>query len=122
MILVDSSGWIEYFMHGRLADRYAKYIETTEEMILPTIIIYEVYKKLKSQIGEELALEAYAQMLNARVVPLTDDIALKAADISLTSGLAMADAIIYATAMSNNAKLVTSDPHLKNLESVTFIG
>jgi len=121
MILVDSNGWIEYFMQGRLADRYAKYIETAEEMILPTIIIYEVYKKLKSQIGEELALEAYTQMLNARVVPLTDDIALKAADISLATGLAMADAIIYATAMNNNAKLVTSDPHLKNLEGVTFI-
>jgi predicted nucleic acid-binding protein len=121
MILVDSYGWIEYFVHGKLADRYAKYIETAEEMILPTIVIYEVYKKLKSQIGEELALEAHTQMLNAVVIPLTEDVALKAADISLGSGLAMADAIIYATAMNNNAKLVTSDSHLKNLAGVTFI-
>ncbi len=121
MILIDSYGWIEYFVHGKFADRYGKYIEIKEELILPAIIIYEVYKKLKSQIGEELALEAYTEMLNARVIPLTEDIALKAADISLVSGLAMADAIIYATAMSNNAKLVTSDSHLKNLAGVTFI-
>jgi len=121
MILVDSYGWIEYFAGGKLADRYARYIETTEERILPTIIIYEVYKKLKAQVGEEQAVEAYAHMLNARVVQLTEDIALKAADISLATGLSMADAIIYATAMNNNAKLVTSDPHLKNLEGVTFI-
>ena len=121
MILVDSYGWIEYFAGGKLADRYARYIETTEERILPTIIIYEVYKKLKAQIGEGQALEAYAYMLNAKVVPLTEDLVLKAADISLATGLAMADAIIYATAMDSNAKLVTSDPHLKNLESVTFI-
>ena len=121
MILIDSYGWIEYFVRGRFADRYGKYIEIKEELIIPTIIIYEVYKKLKSQIGEQLALEAYTEMLNARVIPLTEDIALKAADMSLVSGLAMADAIIYATAMSNNAKLVTSDPHLKNLAGVTFI-
>jgi predicted nucleic acid-binding protein len=121
MILVDSYGWIEYFIGGRLADRYARYIETTEEKILPTIIIYEVYKKLKVKMGEQEALEAYAYMLNADVVPLTEDVALKAADISLATGLGMADAIIYATAMNNNAKLVTSDPHLKNLESVAFI-
>lgn len=121
MILIDSYGWIEYFVHGKFADRYGKYIEIKEELILPAIIIYEVYKKLKSQIGEQLALEAYTEMLNARVIPLTEDIALKAADMSLVSGLAMADAIIYATAMSNNAKLVTSDSHLKNLAGVTFI-
>ena len=121
MILIDSYGWIEYFVHGKFADRYGKYIEIKEELIIPTIIIYEVYKKLKSQIGEQLALEAYTEMLNARIVPLTEDIALKAADMSLVSGLAMADAIIYATAMNNNAKLVTSDSHLKNLAGVTFI-
>ncbi|MGH9921450.1 MAG: type II toxin-antitoxin system VapC family toxin [Nitrososphaerales archaeon] len=121
MILIDSYGWIEYFVHGKFADRYGKYIEIKEELILPTIIIYEVYKKLKSQAGEQLALEAYTEMLNARIIPLTEDIALKAADISLALGLAMADAIIYATAMSNNAKLITSDSHLKNLAGVTFI-
>jgi len=119
--IVDSYGWIEYFAGGKLADRYGRYIEASEEMILPTIIIHEVYKKLKSCIGEEAALEAYAHMLNTRIVSLTEDIALKAADISLASGLAMVDAIIYATAIDNNAKLITSDPHLKKLENVTFI-
>lgn len=121
MILVDSFGWIEYFANGRLAERYVKYIETTEEIIVPTVVIYEVYKQLKSKRGEKIAQDAYAHMAKASMVPLTDDIAVKAADISLASGLAMADAIIYVTAMSNNAKLVTSDSHLKNLAGVTFI-
>ncbi len=124
MILLDSYGWIEYFAASKLADKYAKYVEQANEenTITPTIVIYEIYKKIKREKGEEMALEVYAQMMNTKVVPLSDELAMSAADISLTFGLGMADAIVYATARSEGATLVTSDRHFKGLKGVKFIG
>lgn len=77
--------------------------------------MYEVYEKLKREKEEELALEVQAHMDETHVVELTGAIALKAADISLKRGMAMADSIIYATAETTNSKIKTSDPHFKGL-------
>jgi predicted nucleic acid-binding protein len=123
LILLDSYGWIEYFAEGKLADRYARYVEQAnkENTITPTIVIYEVYKKIKREKGEEKALEAYAQITRTKIVPLTENLAMKAADVSLKFGLSMADAIVYATAKNEGAKLVTSDEHFKGFEDVEFI-
>ena len=124
MILIDSYGWIEYFANGPLAESYATFIEeeNAENTITPTIVIYEVYKRIKSVKGEQKALEAYAQMSGTKIVELTSPISLKAADISITLDLGMADSIVVATAKAYNAEIVTSDEHLKNVEGVKFIG
>ena len=122
MILVDSCGWLQYFTDGPLAEEYSKYLKKPHEIIMPTIIIYEVYKKIKREVSEEQALMAIAQMQSANIVPLKESLALSAADISLQFSLPMADAIIYATARSENALLVSSDEHFKGLEHVEFIG
>ena len=123
MILIDSYGWIEYFADGPLAESYAAFIEEAdaENTITPTIIIYEVYKRIKSTKGEQKALEAYAQMSRTKIVELTSSISLEAADISLTLDLGMADSIVAATAKAYDAEIVTSDEHLKSLERVKFI-
>ena len=123
MILIDSYGWIEYFADGPLADKYAPFVEkaSTENAITPTIVIYEVYKKIKGLKGEEKALEAYAQISRTRIVELTSHLSLEAADISLKLGLGMADSIIVATAKAYNAQIITSDKHLKGIENVRFI-
>lgn len=123
MKLVDSYGWIEYFGDGPLADKYAPYVEgaNASNTLTPTIIVYEVYKRLKKERGQQVALEAYAQMTRTCILPLDEGGALSAADIGLEKGLAMADAIIYSAAETHKAQLITSDQHLKNLESVTFI-
>ena len=123
MILIDSYGWIEYFADGPLAESYAAFIEKadTEKTVTPTIVIYEVYRKIKSMRGEQKALEAYAQMSRTKIVELTSLISLKAADISITLNLGMADSIIVATAKAYNTDIVTSDEHLKNIERVKFI-
>jgi len=123
-MLIDSYGWIEYFTDGPLAERYAPYIEgaNEENTITPTIILYEVYKKVKRSRGEGEALEAYAQLSRTRITPLTEDIAMKAADISLEFKLGMADAIIVATAETYDAVIVSSDKHLRGLRNVEFIG
>jgi len=123
LILIDSYGWIEYFANGPLAESYATFIEeaNAENTITPTVVIYEVYKRIKSVKGEQKALEAYAQMSQTKIVELTSPISLKAADISITLDLGMADSIVVATAKAYNAEIVTSDEHLKSLEGVKFI-
>ena len=123
MILIDSYGWIEYFAEGPLADTYATFIEraNAENTITPTIVVYEVYKKIKSTKGEQNALEAYAQISRTKIIELTNSLSLEAADISLTTNLGMADSIIVATAKTHKAQILTSDEHLKNIKGVKFI-
>jgi predicted nucleic acid-binding protein len=123
LILVDSYGWIEYFTEGALADSYAPYVEKVdgENYITPTIVVYEVYRKIKNLQGEQKALEAFSQISRTRIVELTSAISLKAADVSINLKLGIADAIILATAQECNAEIITSDKHLKDLERVKFI-
>jgi predicted nucleic acid-binding protein len=124
LILLDSYGWVEYFAAGKLAAKYEKYVEqaTEENTITPTIVVYEVYKKIRREKGEEAGLEVYGQLTRTKIIPLNEELAIGAADVSLKLGLSMADAIIYATARSEKARLVTSDEHFKGLENVEFVG
>ena len=123
MILIDSYGWIEYFGDGPLADSYAPFIEKSnaENTVTPTIVVYEVYRKIKNTKGEQKALEAYAQMSQTKIIELNSVLSLEAADIGLTTGLGMADSIIVATAKAYNAEIITSDKHLKGIKRVKFI-
>lgn len=121
MTLVDSSGWLEFFTDGPLARAYAHHLSDLRELITPTIVLYEVYKVIKRQRSEEEALAAVAQMGKTRLIPLTDTIALTAADLSLSYRLAMADAMVYATALTERAKLITSDADLAPLPDVTYL-
>ena len=91
------------------------------EILTPTIAIYEVYKVLKRDASEEDALLAVAQMLRTNVIPLSETLALEAADASLENSLAMADAIVYATARARGAELVTTDADLEGLPGVAFL-
>ena len=121
MILVDSSGWIDFFTDGGNAAKYGSYLEKPSEVVTPTIVLYEVYKLVKRERTEEEALLAAAQIQKTRIVPLSDSLALAAADVSLEFRLAMADSIVYATARAEDAELVTSDSDLRNLPGVTFL-
>jgi predicted nucleic acid-binding protein len=121
MILVDSSGWIEFFTGRGNAAKYGSYLEKTSNVVTPTVVLYEVYKLVKRERTEEEALLAAAQMQKTRLVPLSDSLALAAADVSLEFRLAMADSIVYATARAEDAELVTSDGDLRGLPGVTFL-
>ena len=121
MFLVDSSGWIEFFTDGHLAAQYSKYLKDPAKVITPSIVIYEVYKKIKKERTEEDALLAASLINKTTVVPLTESIALLSADISLKYSLPMADAIVYATALENNCTVVTGDSHFKGLDRVIFV-
>ena len=119
LFLVDSSGWIEFLGEGPLADRFAPYFEREERLIVPVIVLYEVYKKLLSFKGSTAADRFLSASLRARVVTINERLALLAARISLDRRLAMADAMIYATALAAGARLVTSDTHFKGLPGAT---
>jgi predicted nucleic acid-binding protein len=121
MVIVDSCGWLEWFTNGELADKYEKYLVDQDNILMPAIILYEVYKILKREVGEEKALLAAATMKNSTIIPLDETLALAAADIALQENLAMADAIIVAAARANNCRIITSDADLKNQPGAKYL-
>lgn len=119
MILVDTCGWIEWLTEGALADRFAAYLKDPAELLVPTTVQYELYKWVKRESDENTAFETIALADDSLVVPLSTDIALVAADLTLSHKLAFADAVIYASARKYNVELVTSDDHFEGLPGVT---
>jgi predicted nucleic acid-binding protein len=121
MNVVDSSGWLEYFGEGTNTQYFAPIIRKTSELIVPTISMYEVYKKIVLQRDEEEALAAIGWMSTGQIVNLDQELALAAAGLSLEHKLPLADSIIYATARAQDATLWTQDEHFKDLKDVKFI-
>ena len=121
--LVDSSGWIEYIGDGPKAESFAKYLDKPEFVLLPTIVVYEVYKKLRREGTSRLAQDflSGAFGFHERIIDLDVSMAEFAARISIECKLAMADAMIYAAARTCRATLVTADFHFSGLDSVTLI-
>ena len=120
MNLVDSSGWLEYFADGRNAKFFAPVLEDTENLIVSTINIYEVFKRVLQQRGEDSALQAAALMHQAGVMDVTSPIAMDAVKLSTELKLPMADSLILATARSCGAILWTQDAHFDGLPNVKF--
>jgi predicted nucleic acid-binding protein len=121
MNLVDSSGWIEHFTAGSLADSFAPYLRQPKEVLSSPIVVFEVYRKIRRSRSESEALLAASQIRKVRVEPVTEAVALEAAELSLSHGLAMADALVYATARLFHAVLVTSDADFADLPGVEYL-
>ncbi len=121
MNVVDSSGWVEYFVKGTNARFFIPSVQDFENLFVPSICIYEVFKRLTLDLGEENALQAAGIMSYGRVIELNRKIAIDAAQISLELKLAMADSIILATTYEHSATLWTQDAHFKGLEDVKYI-
>jgi len=121
LILVDSSGWIEYLAARPKADDFAPYIEGDEPLLTSVIQVYEIYKVVRRDISEERAIESVSALRSTRIEPLAESLALEAADIALEHGLAMADAIIFATATKHEADIITTDADFEGLPGVTLI-
>ena len=121
MNLVDSSGWLEYFADDKNSGFFAPAIEDTERLIVSTINIYEVFKKILQQRNENDAIQAVSVMQQAQIVDVTSSLSLFAARISYENKLPMADSLILATAKSKNAILWTQDSHFKGIPDVKYI-
>jgi len=121
MNLVDSSGWLEYFADDKNAKHFAPAIENTKELIVSTINIYEIYKKILVTKDENFAMEAIALMYQGEVIDVTSEISIEAARLSAKENIPMADSLIYITGRKNNAIIWTQDYDFKNLDGVKFI-
>ncbi len=121
MTVIDTSGWLQYLADGPLAAQYEKYLAKPETVMTPSVALSEVYKKVKKAKGAEVALAVVAQIEKTTVIGLDEEIALMAGDLALAHSLPLSQAIAYATALREEAQLVTADPHLKGLEQVTFL-
>ncbi len=121
MNIVDSSGWLEYFAEGSNADFFAPAIEDTANLLVPVICIYEVFKKVLQQKGENQAQIHVGDMKHGKVIEMDESLALSAARLSAELKLPMADSLILATARAHNAILWTQDEHFKDLDGVKYV-
>jgi toxin FitB len=119
--VVDSSGWLEYFADAPNAGFFAPAIEATDELFVPAMCVYEVFKRVLAQRGEGDALQAVALMQQGEVVDLTAPLAMEAARVSVELNLPMADAIILATALDRGATLWTQDADFEAIAGVKYV-
>lgn len=120
MIVIDSSGWMEFFADGPHAEEFASRLRQPTAVLTPTVAMYEVYEWIKRERSEDEALDAVATMKKTTIVDLTEEIALTAADLSLEHSLAMADSMMLAVARENEAILVTTDSGFDGIAGVTI--
>jgi len=120
-IILDSSCWIEILTGGPLSKDCERYLHSTYKIYIPTLVLFEVYKKICSLANEDQALSAISYLSRNQVIDLNREAALLAGDLSIEHKLAMADSIIYAHTLQLNAKLITKDFDFKNLPNVFII-
>jgi len=118
--VVDSSGWLEYLADGPNADFFANSILATADLLVPTLSLYEVFKRVLQQRGEDDALQAVALMQQGTIVELSGSLALSAARISLNDKIPMADSIMLATARAYGATLWSQDSDFENIAGVRY--
>jgi len=120
MNVVDSSAWLEYFADGPNASKFADPIQDEGQLLVPSIILFEVFKRVRMQRDSDLALEAVAQMKRGAVIDLGGDLAIEAAEMSADLGLSLADSVILATAQAEGATLWTQDAHFDGMSGVQY--
>lgn len=120
MNVVDSSAWLEYLADGPNAGFFAAAVEATDELVVPSICLLEVFKRVCQQRGEGAALQVVALMQQGRVVDLDSALALIAGRIGIDEKLALADSVVLATARQADATLWTQDVDFQGLPGVKF--
>ena len=120
MNVVDSSGWLEYLADEPNADFFANSILATADLVVPTLSLYEVFKRVLQQRGEDDALQAVALMQQGTIVELSAPLALSAARISFNDKIPMADSIMLATARAYGATLWSQDSDFENIAGVRY--
>lgn len=121
MNVVDSSGWLEYLADEENAGFFAPVIEDQAQLIVPSLSIYEVFKRVLQQRNEDLALQAIALMQQGFFVELSAMLSLDAAKLSIHHSLPLADSVMLATARAHEAILWTQDGDFEGLEDVRYV-
>jgi predicted nucleic acid-binding protein len=120
MNIVDSSGWLAYFADEPNAKYFLTPLKDTASLVVPTVTIYEVFKVLLREAGENKALQAAVAMRKGKVVDLTSSLAIAASKLSLAHNLPTADSIILATAKDFGATIWTQDSDFKDMDDVKY--
>ena len=118
--VVDSSAWLEYFAGGPNAGHFAPAIEAAASLLVPSITLLEVFKRISQQRDDSAALQYVALMQQSTVVDLDAAIALRAAALGRRHKLPLADSIIYATAQAAGATVWTQDADFEGLAGVRY--
>ncbi len=121
MVLVDTSAWIEWLLGSTTSDKLAPHLPEQSDWLVPTMVQLELAKWLTREVGEDKADQVIAFTQVCQVVPLDTEIALTAAEACRIHKLATADAIVFATARTKGALLLTCDKHFEGLPGVTLI-
>lgn len=121
MNVVDSSGWLEFFADGPNADFFAPALQAVDELLVPSVSVYEVFKQVLRQRGDGAALQAVALMQQGSIIDLTAPAALAAARLSVEARLPMADAIILSAVRVAGATLWTQDAHFEDMAGVKYV-
>jgi toxin FitB len=119
--IVDSSGWIEYFLDSVRADLFAEPIESKSNLVVPASTIFEVCRVLDRKLPQDMVDTCVDVMRLGKVVPLDERIAVRAARLGAQHRLAFGDAVIYATALAKGATLWTQDADYEHLPQVNFL-
>ena len=121
-VLVDSSGWLEYLTDDTKKELFEPYLaDKKKTLIVPTIVIYEVRKVLLTQQQKTAADWFTSEAMRHTVVALDENIAADSATNCVQMKIPLADSIIYTTALSENAQIITSDAHFANLPNATIL-
>jgi len=120
MIIIDSSLWIEYFENNDYKDLLNSLLNEPTKIIVPTIIITEVYKKLLLVKDSDTAKIYISQFRSFIIIENDYDIALQSSELGIKYKLPLADSIIYATAMKYNSEIYTLDKHFEGLPNVQY--
>ncbi len=120
MNVVDTSGWLEFFSGGCNAKQFREPVQAKEQLIVPAISIYELAKVILRESDEDHLIQALAAIQKGKIVPLSEQLSISSARISLRYKLPMADSIIYATAQSFDATVWTQDVDFEGLPGVRY--
>lgn len=119
-VVVDTCGWIEWLTDGNLASRFEPYLAHPGDLIVPTIVQYELHRWVCRERDEATAMEVIGVTEQGTVVPLDTSLALLASELADAHRLTMADAVVYATAQQVGSALITCDEHFTNLPAVEY--
>ena len=120
MNVADSSAWLEFVNGGPNGIHFRPIIEDTFSLIVPTILVYEVFKLTLRTKGEKEAHKLAAVMRQSPIIDIDESLALSAAKLALQNRLAMADSLIYATALAHGAILWTQDDDFAHIPDVRY--
>ena len=120
MNVVDSSAWLSYFAGDEKSKHFANPIENVKQLIIPSIILYEVFKCILREKNESSALQAVAHIQQGKIIQLDSILSIESAQIGHEYKLPLADSIIYAVTLKYDAILWTQDSHFAELEKVKY--